>query len=203
MDYKQVVRDGYDRCAPEYMKARERERADLDGLLERLPPNSRVLDLGCGSGIPVARTLARDHSVVGVDFSRAQLALARENVPGATFIRADLATIDFTPASFDAVVAFYVIFHLPRDDQLRLLGSIAAWLKPGGLFLATLSKRNEAAYTEDFFGIEMFWTNFALDEYIEHLHGIGFELVEGPRMTSGFNEDQPPEEHPLVLVRKR
>jgi hypothetical protein len=83
------------------------------------------------------------------------------------------------------------------------LAKIAAWLRPGGYFMATLSQWNEAPYTEDdFFGVEMFWANFALDEYHEMLGELGFDLLDSTIVGHGFEGDRPPEQHPLVFTRK-
>lgn len=201
-EYKTLVRDGYDECASDYLAARETGPAMLAPLLGRLTPGADVLDLGCGCGVPVAKTLALHHTVTGVDFSRSQLALARANVPSATFLESDLTDARFAPDSFDAVVALYVIFHMPRAEQLELLRSIWTWLKPAGYLFATFSHFNEAAYTEEFFGVEMFWTNFALDEYLRFLTDLGFELRETSVQTHGYDDDHPPESHPLVLAQK-
>lgn len=76
--------------------------AELD---QRIPSDAMVLDLGCGSGIPVARMLATaGRQVVGVDISDIQIGRARQLVPDAEFIRADAMAVDFAPESFDAVV---------------------------------------------------------------------------------------------------
>ncbi|HTO06091.1 MAG TPA: hypothetical protein VMR86_03465 [Myxococcota bacterium] len=66
LDYRRLVREGYDRCAPAFAAARAgEERPDLELLLPRLAPGSRVLDLGCGAGVSVAARLAREHALTG------------------------------------------------------------------------------------------------------------------------------------------
>ena len=202
VDYKNLVRDGYNACAADYAAARTSGPAPLDVLLARLDPDAEVLDLGCGCGEPIASTLAKNHHVTGVDFSSEQIRRAKENVPSATFMEADIAEVQFDSARFDAVVAFYVIFHLPRSEQRELLRSIYRWLKPGGYLLATLSVWNEDPYTEDFFGVEMYWTNYALEEYVQFVEEIGFERLETSVLSHGYAEDRPVETHPLVFVRK-
>jgi SAM-dependent methyltransferase len=204
IDHKALVREGYNRCARAYADARAKEPADeLNLLLARVASPAAVLDLGCGSGIPVARTLAERFSVTGVDFSAEQIRLARKHVPAATFIECDLSQLDLPAASFHAVVAFYVLFHLPRHEQLGLLASIWKWLKPGGCFLGTLSRWDEEPYTEpDFFGVEMFWTNFGLERYQQILRNHGFELLHVTTTGHGYDDLRSPEQHPLVFARK-
>jgi SAM-dependent methyltransferase len=143
LDPKVLVARGYDCIAERYaawtqpLRVAEREhytRVLLDGLPEGAP----VLELGCGMGIPTTRNLAERFAVTGVDISPRQIALARLNVPRATFLHADMTALDLPPASFAAVAAFYSIIHVPREQHGTLLRSIAAWLHLGGLFVGAL-----------------------------------------------------------------
>src|SRR5947209_7763055 len=84
-------------------------------------PCTTIFDIGCGNGIPVTQALATQHRVMGVDLSAHQLILARQNVPTATFLQADVMTLDVPPATFDVVVAFYTLLHVPRQEQAQLL----------------------------------------------------------------------------------
>ena len=98
--------------------------------LDRLPlaPGMRVLDAGCGNGVPAARLLvALGCEVVGVDLSETLVKEARDNVPAARFECADLTEWDAEDESFDAIVAFYVRGAL--DLPIR------RWLRPGGSIL--------------------------------------------------------------------
>lgn len=164
-----------------------------------------ALDIGCGAGLPVCRALAERGSVTGVDISRAQIESARCNVPTATFLCGDIMNQVFDPMSFDAVTAFYAVFHLPREEHEHLFERVFRWLKPGGVFFVTLAQDGEDAYTEpDFFGVEMYWSNFGMEEYPGMLRTIGFEVVEQGGIGSGFADAaaQPPEYHPTLLVRR-
>src|SRR4051794_1846891 len=105
-DRKLVVEAGYDRMAEQYAASKRALGPELEGVLAALTRglagDAAVLDLGCGAGVPVTRWLAERFTVTGVDLSARQLALAHENVPGATFLKADMGQVDFPPASFDA-----------------------------------------------------------------------------------------------------
>ncbi len=126
-----------------------------------LPPNARVLDLGCGAGVPVATRLAeRGCTVVGVDSSQRQIALARMNEPRASFIASDMTMVEFDAMSFDAVIALYSITHVPRDEHQRLLNRIRTWLKPNGLFLSSLGYNDSPAWTGKWLGTTMFFSHF-------------------------------------------
>ncbi len=166
-----------------------------------------MLDVGCGAGVPIAKSLAARYRVTGVDVSQEMIGLARRNVSAGEFICADIMTVSLPPSSFDAVVAFYSVFHLPREEHLHLFRKTHRWLKPGGLLLCTLSHHGEEGYTEeDFFGATMYWSNYSLDEYMEMLTGVGFVPLEIQSTGCGYDYEgttpQTNEDHPLVLARK-
>jgi cyclopropane fatty-acyl-phospholipid synthase-like methyltransferase len=204
-DYRVLVQRGYDAASAVYNQSRATEQPlELAPLLERLAPGATVLDLGCGTGMPVARALsAASHRVVGVDFSDAQLRLAKVQAPDVRLIRADISRCHFKARSFDAVVSFYAIFHLPLAEQPPLIARIAEWLRPGGHFLATLSPEHEEGYTEDFFGVDMFWSNYGMAEYREMLASNGLEVLNETVAGHGYSDETAKVEvHPLVLAKK-
>ena len=149
---KRTVEDGYDAIAQRYLDwsaqiadaPRSHYLAEFD---ERLPDGAKVLELGCGAGVPSTRKLAERHDVLGVDLSQKQVDLARVNVPGARFEKADMTAVDLPAGEFEGVAAFYSILHVPRAEQPALLARIARWLKPGGLFLASLGAWRSASTT--------------------------------------------------------
>jgi protein-L-isoaspartate O-methyltransferase len=155
LDPKQVVEEGYDRIAEQHLEwaqgTREEERARYTAvLLDALPAGAEVLDLGCGAGLPTTRALAQRFRVTGVDISARQIELARQHVPQARFIQADITQLDLPPASFDGVAAFYSIIHVPREEQPQLLQDIATWLRPGGLLVAVMGTQSaKMDYADD------------------------------------------------------
>lgn len=103
-----------------------------------LPAGGRVLDLGCGHGIPIARTLAEAGLVVhGVDTSPRLVDAFRANVPGATAEVGDATTLDVEPASFEGVVIWGLLFLLPPPSQNAVVRRAAGALRPGGRLLMT------------------------------------------------------------------
>ena len=148
----------------------------LEDLASRLPADARVLDLGSGNGAKISR-LADRFDVVGVDISERQLRLARVAVPGASFIQADFTALDFPPETFDAVTALYSLVHVPRDEQPDLLGQVLRWLKPGGLFLASMSHVGGEDSTDEWLGVEMFFSGFDAETNRRLVRQAGFELL--------------------------
>jgi SAM-dependent methyltransferase len=151
----------------------------LAELGERIASGATVLDLGCGSGLPVARDLtAAGCHVVGVDISVVQIRRARELVPGAEFLQADITSVDFGPESFDAVVSFFALIHLPLDDQLPLIRRIAGWLRPGGVFVATTGYWAWTGYEENWLdgGAPMWWSHADVATYRSWLAQAGLVI---------------------------
>jgi len=164
MDFAPIVRSSYDRIVEAYLAQRRADTADVEllrHLVERLAPGSSVLDAGCGAGVPVARRLSENFHVTGVDFSPAQIARARSLVPNAQFLCADLRTLEFPDAHFDAICSYYAIIHIPRDDHAALLARLARFLKPGGLALLCLGTQDlPYDHTDDYLGAPMVWSHF-------------------------------------------
>jgi SAM-dependent methyltransferase len=179
---KQLVARGYDRMGAAYTDwAQSNPDPARDEytsfLLDTLDASSRVLDLGCGAGVPTALALARRFDVLGVDISWEQLVRARGGVPSALFVQADMAELELAPQSLHAVVALYSLIHLPRDEQSELLERIARWLRPGGLFVATMSVRADAGTVDDFFGAPMYWSGEDAEANMRDIAHAGLEIL--------------------------
>src|SRR5438128_1939998 len=124
MSEKDLVRRGYDAVAAAYLVERGEGGEDVGFLAElegRLGAGARVLDAGCGAGVPVTRRLVTRFDVVGVDFSEEQLWIARRLVPNAQLICQDLTTLALPDGYFDAIVTYYAIIHVPRDEHPAVL----------------------------------------------------------------------------------
>lgn len=175
------VAAGYDAVAHDYAALEGAEPWPrmrwLRTLLARLPEDSHVLDLGCGNGVPATREIARSHRALGVDISAHQIELAGRNVPEAEFRRGDAATLDFAPESFDAVVSFYMLGHIPRSEHPGLLGRIYGWLRPGGFLLVSVEEDEEPDTTAEWLGVPMFFSAFDADTVIGMIEDSGFRLL--------------------------
>lgn len=178
---QRLVAAGYDDLADTYLEhfgfSTVRQKW-VGHLIESLPANGgRILDLGCGAGIPVARDLAAlGHSVVGVDGSEQQIVRARRNVPTATFIEQDMCEVELSAASFDAVGAFYSMTHLPPAQQGLLISKIARWLKPGGMFVASFGAGAAGEWTGDWLGTTMFFGHSGREATLQSLADAGLSV---------------------------
>lgn len=155
------------------------ERDYLDRILEVSPPGSRILDLGCGTGRPMAEhvlALARGHQIVGVDGSRALLAKARERLPQATWIESRVEA--FVPTGeFAAAIAWDVLFHLPRELHEGILRRLAGCLRPHGRLMLTSGGSAHPPFTDVMFGHEFYYDSLPPDELRALLPRLGFTIL--------------------------
>lgn len=192
MNPKDIVAASYNQIAERYgewaASVRKEERARYTAvLLDRLSDGARVLELGCGAGIPTTQQLAQRFSITGVDISSKQIRRARRNVPNATFICADMCQVEFPPASFDAVTAFYSIFHVPREEHAALFRTIATWLRPGGLLVAAMGVGSmEGDLVDDWlgFGSPMYWSSYDSGTNRVLIEQAGFQIVSAQKETA-------------------
>jgi SAM-dependent methyltransferase len=184
----QLVGSGYDAMADSWEEwsaqvADDPRHAWLESLLAVLPEDAVVVELGCGNGTRETRELAVRAQLTGVDLSGEQLRRARERVPNATFMRGDLTAVEFGDASLDAVAAFYVLNHVPRELLPGVFASIHRWLKPGGHFLASLGASDLEGWEGEWLGVPMFFSGHAPETNRQLLRAAGFELVRDELAT--------------------
>lgn len=198
MDGKKIVQEGYNKIAAEYSDWRRtfKNRKQLEQLAELLPENAKVLDVGCGTGIPAAKFLVESGcEVVGIDFSAEMLKMARINVPRARFIKKDMTKLDFAENSFDGLTACYSIIHVQREEHEALFENFHGILRPGGVMLISLGW-SEWEGTEDFHGALMFWSHYGMDKSLALVKQAGFEIIFDSLIEDGG------ETHYWVLARK-
>jgi SAM-dependent methyltransferase len=190
---KDIVRTGYDKVSYAYRaESFDYEHSGyktfLSWLMPKLSASASVLDLGCGCGIPVAQVLSQQYQVTGVDISPIQIKRAHELVPAAKFICADMSTLDFSPDSFDAIVAFYSIIHLPLEEQPALFAKLAQWLKPGAYFLASVGHTAWTGTEANWRGVQgatMYWSHHDSEVYRYLLEENGLHIVREGFLPEG------------------
>jgi ubiquinone/menaquinone biosynthesis C-methylase UbiE len=203
-EQKEIVRKGYDRLSYDY---RGDETSDdfeeyaswIAVLTQRLPEGSPALDIGCGCGLPATRLLAEHFEVTGVDFSEVQIDRARKLIPDARFLCNDISELNFPENSFEAIISFYAIIHIPLEEHRKLFTKIASWLRPSGYFMATVGCDAWTGSEEAYLGVpggRMCWSHADeatnvhwIEEAGLHVHWTRFV----PEGDSG---------HTLVLAQK-
>jgi SAM-dependent methyltransferase len=201
---RNIVRTGYDRAAGDYLARRPSDGGDialLDRLLAELDASSAVLDAGCGAGVPVTeRLMTAGHRVTGVDLSSSQVALARRLVGGASVVQGDLAALPFAPATFDAVVSYYAVIHVPRDEHGRVFDEFRRVLRPGGRALLCLGHSDNPDDHDpgSWMGVPMYWSHYDADTSLALLYDRGLHVAWWRDVRDPMDHGR----HRFVLARK-
>jgi SAM-dependent methyltransferase len=186
MDRDEVRRE-WDEISESYAESRDPTGSDadlIDDLLEELPDEPVVLDVGCGDG---ARTLANlPEGAVGLDISGEALRLAAETVGDeASFLQADMSDLPLTEDTFDGVTAYHAVFHVPREQHPDVYEEFARVLRPGGVVLMTLPGGRYETVRRGWFGGRMLFSSPGPEATLDALEDAGFaetsrETVEDP-----------------------
>ncbi|MFE5590323.1 class I SAM-dependent methyltransferase [Streptomyces sp. NPDC056549] len=198
----------FDGLGIEYERAFVRlpaQRAAVEWLTARLGPGARVLDVGSGTGRPVADLLVRAGcEVTGIDVSREMVELASAQVPGARFEQCDVRAFEAPAGGFDAVCAFFPLMMMSRAEAAATLRRMAGWLAPGG-FLVT------ATVPADVEDVEIVWmeravrvSSFSVEEYLRlQREDCGLDVLHHALSVFAPDDDRAaPEEHLFTYARR-
>ncbi len=178
MAHERII-DLYRRTASAFDRARSRtlfEAPWLDRFLALLPKNPRVLDIGCGSGEPIAAYLiAQGARVTGIDAAEPMVALCKRRFPDHEWIVADMRTFDLA-RKFDGVIAWHSVFHLTPGDQRQMFPRYAKHLSHGGALMFT-SGPEHGEILGEWEGEPLYSASLAPDEYCALLADNGFTIV--------------------------
>ena len=143
MDAGHDKSNGYEEIASIFIPGRGRNRSGVGASAvaewaSTLSDGAAVLDLGCGTGVPISQVLIRrGFQVYGVDAAPSMIAAFRENFGNVPLECAAVEDSNFFGRTFDAVVAWGLFFLLGDEAQLSLIAKIAAVLPSGGRLLFT------------------------------------------------------------------
>jgi SAM-dependent methyltransferase len=135
--------NGYEEIASVFVAGRGRNSSGVGASVvadwsQILPRAATVLDLGCGTGVPITQTLIeRGFNVYGVDASPTMVAAFRSRFPSVPVECAAVEDSHFFGKTFDGVVAWGLFFLLDAPAQHRLIKKIAEALRNGGRLLFT------------------------------------------------------------------
>lgn len=194
------IGERYDQAFPH----KEGQVAAGDWLIGQLEAGDRVLDAGCGTGVPTARQLlAAGLSVTGIDISEVMLALARQNVPGADLRQLDLTEIGQELGRFDAAVAFFSLLMLPRAEIPAVLARLRDVLVPAGLLAIGMVEADVDDVPIDFLGKPVRVTGYPRDELVRVVETAGFEVLQTRDLSYAPASTQAPPEVQLFLYCRR
>jgi ubiquinone/menaquinone biosynthesis C-methylase UbiE len=172
----------YDLIAEWYASKRVDHTGELEAtaLMSSIPSGSRVLDIGCGNGIPITSALARSgHLVIGLDTSRVMLERLRDNCPETLAVQGVVQACPFADRMFDAAVAWGVMFHLNPENQIKAIANVSRVLKTGAPFLFTSGDVDGFEGKENTMNGVMFpYFSFSIENYGRILGDQGFTLID-------------------------
>ncbi|KAL7792887.1 S-adenosyl-L-methionine-dependent methyltransferase [Trichoderma afarasin] len=160
------------------MPARQKS---LEWLLSHLPRTGcKILDIGCGTGCPVAQVLSsapHNHHVLGIDASETMLSIARQSVPAATFQLIDARKFEAEEASYDAVTSYFALLQDISHDEIReTIQKIFNWLKPGGFFILGTVPVDLEFTSAKWLGKRALLTSMSEENYVTALKQVGFVI---------------------------
>ncbi len=178
------------------------EKEYLDLIVREIPEGSLILDLGCGSGDPIAKFfIEKGCDLTGVDGSKKMMDLFQKNFPSTkfpnvNFIFADMRKIKLSQ-KFDVIIAWDSFFHLMPDDQRKMFAIFASYIKPRGMLLFTSGGPEEEEIWSNNNGENLYHASLSKKEYQELLEQFGFEVVN-------YKEKDPDcQEHTVWVGRKK
>jgi len=153
------------------------EKPWLDRFLSLLGPGATILDLGCGSALPISAYLIRSgYTVTGVDSSPALIGLCRSRFPQNEWIVADMRALDLG-RRFDGVLAWDSFFHLNHEDQRAMFAIFARHTQPRGALMFTSGGPIQSEVLSTFAGEPLYHASLDPAEYRLLLHQTGFQVV--------------------------
>jgi SAM-dependent methyltransferase len=180
----------YDQIAEWYASERDDQTGvpEATTLASSIPRGSLVLDVGCGNGIPITRALlSGGHRVIGLDSSSAMLEKFRHNYPQTLAVRGVVQSCPFPDGTFDAAVAWGVIFHLNPEDAIRAIANVSRIVRQGALFLFTSGDTDSFHGKESQMnGVTFWYFSYSVHSYRRILNDHCFELVD-VHVDSGNN----------------
>jgi predicted TPR repeat methyltransferase len=173
------VIDIYQRHASQWSRDRGEyllEKSWLDSFLALLPADPAVLDIGCGTGVPIARYLIeRRCQVTGADASSAMITRCADRFPEHTWHVADMRTLALD-RRFDGIMAWDSFFHLTQDDQRQMFPIFKRHAAAGAALMFT-SGPSAGEVIGSFQGEPLFHASLDSEKYLMLLHDNGFDVV--------------------------
>jgi len=156
----------------------------------------KALDIGCGcSGRILDLLIAEGFAPEGLDISQRMIELARRRHADVTFHHADICEWQF-PCQYDFISAWDSIWHIPLQQQERVMAKILAGLSPGGVFIFTTGGVDEPSETRDAaMGPPMYHSAPGIPEIMKTLAKAGC-------VCRHLEYDQHPDTHVYIIAQR-
>ncbi|HEX7662154.1 MAG TPA: class I SAM-dependent methyltransferase [Pseudonocardiaceae bacterium] len=171
----------YDLIGPrleQSFRDRSAQVEEVDWALGLLPDDARVLDVGCGGGVPTAKQLAdAGATVVGIDESAVMLELARSRVPSGTFLLQDFRGIGPELGEYDAVTCFFALLMLGRDEIPAVLRCIRERLRGPRVLALSMVLGDLDRVTIPLLGVPVEVSAYPPDQLVQVVSAAGFNVL--------------------------
>ena len=154
---------------------------EVMALASSIRVGGRVLDIGCGNGVPLTKgLLASGYRVVGLDSASNMLRRFRTNCPDTPAVKGIVQACPFAADIFDAAIAWGVMFHLTQAEQVQAIASVSGLLKIGAPFLFTAGDVDDDSgnHVGTMNGVEFHYYSFTVDGYRRILNDHALTLVD-------------------------
>jgi RimJ/RimL family protein N-acetyltransferase/SAM-dependent methyltransferase len=174
-------RDSYNKIARTWASARNkffgREREYIDAVLSVVPAGSTILDMGCGTGYPMADYIvSQGLHILGVDQSEEMLAIARQNLPQERWMLSSMEAYE-PEEGYQGALLWDSLFHIPRTEHESILRKVVCALPSGGRLMLTVGGSAHPAFTDIMYGEEFYYDSNTPEETEQLLQRLGCRLV--------------------------
>lgn len=189
----------YERNASQFDQDRSKslfEQGWLEKFEALLPANASILDVGCGTGEPIAQYfIEKGYDLTGVDYAQSMIRLARQRFPEQRWHLANMRDLDLG-RKFDGLLGWHSFFHLTREEQRTVLPLFARHLNPGGVLMFTVGPE-EGECSGHVAGDDVYHASLSPDEYRSILEKLDFNI------ENFVAEDPECGYATIILARKR
>lgn len=170
----------YESNAIEFDKQRSKElfeRRWLDKFITYLNKSSKILDVGCGSGEPIAKYLIDSGMrITGIDYSKGMIDLAKNRYPEHHWIVGDMCELNLSE-TFDALISWNAFFHLTQEEQRKVIPLFAKSLKPNGVLMLTIGHESGEVYGA-VNEMSVYHSSLSIEEYQAILNDLNIGIIE-------------------------
>lgn len=189
MSYKTITKASYQATADAFASkvADLAPLKSIEKFMALLPPKSKIIDVGCGSGRDAKVFTDKGVDVLGIDFCPNLIEIAKETAPSAHFQIMDMEEMSFPAQFFDGAWVAASLFHLPKKAIPSVLKNIHTFLKNKGAFYLSVMEGSGEHLLKDhrYEGhVEKFWSYFEENELQKLLEEIDFEILELERVDN-------------------
>ena len=200
MNQSEINKTSYNNIVNEWSNYRNKTiNTCIKEFIELLPKQSKVLDIGCGTGQPIVEYLSKEgFYVTGIDISSKMIEVANKlNLPNTTFLEQDILEY-VNEDKFDGIIAFDSIFHIEESKQKEVFKTISNLLKNEGYFIFTHGLE-QGTIKGSMFNNEFIYSALSKEELLNTLKENNLEII---KWEEHYQEPTTGDRDLLVIIKK-